>query len=261
MRTSIINVTPSMAQQFLASNAEFQRNLRTGEVKTLAAAMLRGEWILTHQGVAFDSDGKLIDGQHRLHAIIMADMPQDMLVVTGVDPSAFKVLDIGAKRSTSDLLAIDKKEAGVVSFFARLQGHARPSPQQCFSIYQEYVNQIKPVVRATTGKKNLFHSAAFQSAAALQLKLMPHNEEYVLDTFRRLGSLDTQNLPPVAHAAVKAMGTGKLRTGSGSDRQILFSAGMKIFNPTYENANSIPTKLADTEAYVRIARDEIRCVA
>jgi hypothetical protein len=258
MKTEVIHITPTIAEQFLNTNASFQRNLRTKEVKTLSAAMTRGEWVLTHQGVAFDTNGLLIDGQHRLMAIIHSGLSQDMLVVRDVTPDAFKVLDIGAKRSTSDLLAIDKKEAGVVSFFARLQGNARPSPAQCFSLYTEYVDQIKPVVAATHGKKNLFHSAAFQSAAVMQLRLAPHNKEYVLDLFRKMGSLDIDKLPPVAVAAVKNSVNGKLRTGSGSDRAILFSAGMKIFNPTTQQQSTIPSKIADTEPYIRIARDEVR---
>lgn len=257
MKTSIITVTPAMAQLFLNSNADFQRNLRIGEVKTLAAAMQRGEWVLTHQGVAFDSEGRLIDGQHRLHAIIMANMPQDMLVVEGVDPAAFKVLDIGAKRSTSDLLSIDKKEAGVVSFFARMKGSKRPSPQQCFSVYQEYLDQIQPVVRATTGKKNIFHSTAFQSAAVLQLKLTPEHGDYVLDVFRKMGSMDLEALPTVGTTAIKAAAMGKLRTGGGTDRQILFATGMKVMNPLYKDSSKVPSKLQDTEYFMNIAQAEI----
>lgn len=257
MKTSIINVTPAMAQKFLDSNAEFQRNLRIGEVKTLAEAMRRGEWVLTHQGVAFDSNGRLIDGQHRLHAIIMSGLPQDMLVVNGVDPAAFKVLDIGAKRSTADLLSIDKKEAGVVSFFARLKGSKRPSPQQCFTVYQDYIDQIQPVVRATTGTKNLFHSAAFQSAAVLQLKLMPERGDYILDVFRKMGSMDLEALPTIGTSAIKAAAQGKLRTGGGTDRQILFATGMKVMNPTYKDSSKVPSKLQDTEQFMTIAQTEI----
>jgi len=33
-----------------------------------AEAMRRGEWMVTHQGIAFDTQGVLVDGQHRLAA-------------------------------------------------------------------------------------------------------------------------------------------------------------------------------------------------
>jgi hypothetical protein len=50
--------------------------------------------MVTHQGIALDTDGVLIDGQHRLAAAVEADQPVDMLVITGVDAATFDVLDI-----------------------------------------------------------------------------------------------------------------------------------------------------------------------
>lgn len=42
-------------------------------VKGFAEAMSRGEWMVTHQGIAFSSAGVLVDGQHRLAAVIEAE--------------------------------------------------------------------------------------------------------------------------------------------------------------------------------------------
>jgi len=77
----------------------------------LAAEMLAGRWHLTHQGVAIGTDGKLVDGQHRLSAIVYAAEMEPtiripMMVTTGVDPATFLAVDTGRKRTAADMLGI-----------------------------------------------------------------------------------------------------------------------------------------------------------
>jgi hypothetical protein len=61
----ILNVTPAMAQQWLKHN-DFNRPLNQRLVEKYAGQMRAGNWQRTHQGIAFDSRGIILDGQHRL---------------------------------------------------------------------------------------------------------------------------------------------------------------------------------------------------
>ncbi|MFB6955342.1 hypothetical protein ACFCXP_37490 [Streptomyces niveus] len=99
----ITKVTPELAESFL-SKAAMNRRLNMGQVRALAQTILRGEWKLTHQGIAFDSDGALLDGQHRLHAIIEAKTTVEMIVFEGLPKDVFPVLDTGKRRSAADTL-------------------------------------------------------------------------------------------------------------------------------------------------------------
>ena len=99
----IVKVTPEIATTFL-SRASVNRRLNMGQVRALAETILRGEWKLTHQGIAFDEFGALLDGQHRLHAIIEANTPVEMLVFEGLSKDVFPVLDTGRRRSAADTL-------------------------------------------------------------------------------------------------------------------------------------------------------------
>ncbi|KOV86216.1 hypothetical protein ADL01_07330 [Streptomyces sp. NRRL WC-3618] len=99
----IVKVTPEMAKTHL-SQASVNRRLDMGQVRSLAEAIRRGEWKLTHQGIAFDEVGALLDGQHRLHAIIEANTPVEMLVFEGMSREVFPVLDTGKRRSAADTL-------------------------------------------------------------------------------------------------------------------------------------------------------------
>jgi hypothetical protein len=93
MEMRVINVTPEMAKSFLAFNYKGNRNLKPSWVKDLAGRIQRGEWRLTHQGILFDKNGNLVDGQHRCHAIVEAGVPVDMVVMSGAEEDAYKVLD------------------------------------------------------------------------------------------------------------------------------------------------------------------------
>ncbi|MFD7501413.1 hypothetical protein [Streptomyces sp. NPDC059850] len=99
-----VKVTPKIAETYL-SRASVNRRLDMGQVRALSQAILRGEWKLTHQGIAFDKDGALLDGQHRLRAIIEADTSVQMLVFDGLSRDVFPVLDTGKRRSAADTLS------------------------------------------------------------------------------------------------------------------------------------------------------------
>lgn len=103
--SKVEEIGPERASQMLAMNRE-NRRIDRGTVDRYAAAMRRGEWQFSHQGIAVDKDGVLLDGQHRLAAIVKAGIPVPMLVVDGVDRAAFSVVDTGKRRSAGDTLRL-----------------------------------------------------------------------------------------------------------------------------------------------------------
>lgn len=68
--------------------------------------MQTNNWFVTNQGIGIDSQGRLIDGQHRLWAIIESGRAVKMLVVRGINPQAFRALDSARNRTFSDDLHI-----------------------------------------------------------------------------------------------------------------------------------------------------------
>lgn len=110
-------VTPDKAREYLDGNYG-NRVIRQSWVDSLAGMMLRGEWTTTHQGIAFAPDGRLLDGQHRLLAIVRTGKPVDMLVTRNLSEDAFRHIDGGRTRSNADrvkLLEDDAENAIAVS--------------------------------------------------------------------------------------------------------------------------------------------------
>jgi hypothetical protein len=112
MRSKVQTITPRKAAEYLDRNTT-NRPLSKRTVREFADAMRRGEWRVTHQGIAFDVHGVLVDGQHRLAAIVEADIPIDVTVFTDVAEGAFDVLDTGRRRHAADVLAIEGEKSAV----------------------------------------------------------------------------------------------------------------------------------------------------
>lgn len=110
MRQRVQTITPDRAVELLQANKS-NRPLSKAMVRAFAEAMGRGDWQVTHQGIAIDTNGVLVDGQHRLAAVVEAGVPVEMTVFTDVPPDTFDVLDTGKRRNAADVLAIEGEKS------------------------------------------------------------------------------------------------------------------------------------------------------
>lgn len=102
---SVETVTPGRAEEWLGKNLA-NRNVRFRVVAAYARDMLHGVWQLTGEPIKFSVNGRLLDGQHRLHAVIEAGVPAEMLVVRGLPDETQSVMDSGARRTAGDALKL-----------------------------------------------------------------------------------------------------------------------------------------------------------
>lgn len=105
-------VTPELAQKWLTNNVR-NRSIREDVVRAYARDMVNGRWVYTHQGLAFNDKDELIDGQHRLRAVILANVEVRMMVTFGLpaeieghEMTTMDAVDRGATRSVADQLKI-----------------------------------------------------------------------------------------------------------------------------------------------------------
>jgi hypothetical protein len=110
-----MTITPDKALNWLENANPNNRTLSDAHVNRLARDMKEGRWILTHEGIAFSPEGILLDGQHRLWAIVEADMPVEMHVWFNVDPAALMAIDSGKTRSLADILRISGTPGSVTT--------------------------------------------------------------------------------------------------------------------------------------------------
>lgn len=107
MRYQTVLVDPKKAELWLKKNTK-NRKVSNRHVSQLANEMKEGKWLLNGQAIAFSKDGVLLDGQHRLLAVIMSGVTVEMTVAFGVDhPDAFKTYDvISLKRGVAQVASM-----------------------------------------------------------------------------------------------------------------------------------------------------------
>ena len=109
-------LSPDMAKRLLRFNTR-NRKIQPNHVKMIASDIKDGNWMMNGQPICFTanpfqagadpSNTRLLNGQHRLQACIMANEPIEIWLAFDVDEAAFATYDNHAKRSM--LFQIEKE--------------------------------------------------------------------------------------------------------------------------------------------------------
>jgi hypothetical protein len=248
MKTEIVSVTPSMARELLKANSD-NRPLRNGHVEALRSAFLRGEYKMTHQGLAFDSDGVLLDGQHRLQAIALIDDPGasfPMLVSRGMSRDTFNVIDTGNKtRSISDVLRINRDVAIVATFFAGVmlsRQKSRPTPIQVQPFVGVVGDSVERLLAYCPSASKTWSSAAVRAAVVVSMKR--GYGDYALMVYRALVLAKFDEMPHIAQAIYRAHMAGAVRGAAGRD---MFVRCLKVFAPSNAGLSRVQIKDGNTD--------------
>ena len=102
MKFEVKYISPEVAEKMLATNPN-NRKINHNRVVSLANQMRLGKWQLNGESIIVSDTGKLLDGQHRLWAILDYGAPVQMCVASGVPDDSFQTIDTGRPRSSSDI--------------------------------------------------------------------------------------------------------------------------------------------------------------
>ena len=105
------SITPETAQHYLQTRDPKNRKISPMLTRRYAGMITRGAWGLVHQGIAFDHEGKLFDGQHRLSAIVQSNQTCTIAVFRYTVPSDAKQhVDCGKARTLQDRINLLRDE-------------------------------------------------------------------------------------------------------------------------------------------------------
>lgn len=105
MSTFTETITPAKAQEYLKTSLG-NRPISKTFVRSYSDTMKRGGWLLNGEPIIFDINGHLVEGHHRLLAVIEANIPVAFDVKRGVPPESFTTYDNGRHRTVGQLLAM-----------------------------------------------------------------------------------------------------------------------------------------------------------
>lgn len=106
IKTDIITVTPDVAKNLLELNTR-NRKLSSANYNKVREAMSAGEWELNGEAIKIATDGRILDGQHRLQAAANEDLTFQTLIVYGLPSDTQDTMDTGKSRSAADVLSIN----------------------------------------------------------------------------------------------------------------------------------------------------------
>ncbi|MFI8278556.1 hypothetical protein ACIGBH_27520 [Streptomyces sp. NPDC085929] len=144
----ILTVTPGMAREWLKQN-DHNRLIRPRAVTDYARDMAAGAWLMNGEAIKRAADGTLLDGQHRLLAVIESGTAVSMLVITGLPVTTQETMDSGRKRNAGDALTLrGEVNASVLASILRrvwqweqgdhrLNGRATPTTAELSSLLTE----------------------------------------------------------------------------------------------------------------------------
>ena len=209
MKTQLMTITPQWASEVLEKRNPSNRKMRQSWVEKMARDILAGAFITTHQGIAFDENGNLLDGQHRLAAIAKSKRAVEILVTTGLPAlhrvngthlTAFNAIDQGRARLAGEVLQMQGLQNG-----CKLAAVARALIMSCNSgqIVAVSLPQIQLTLEAlgqsaetcvmvsNTGK--LFHAPSYVLAAAalLHTKMPVQTESFLSELVSITGAVNS----------------------------------------------------------------------
>lgn len=204
IRFETVMVTPQQAQTWLDKNRKDNRKLSNQKVKEYMNEIRAGRWRYTHQGIAFDTEGYLIDGQHRLAAVREAGIATKMVVAYGVDRGEFTIIDRGFPRNMMIITGIDKyfTECYIFLITVATRHAQRPMPDDVFQLHKNLGSNLKELHDYCSAKVRVFTSAPFRTAALVAMQ-SGEDKIYVLNTYRELAA-GRQSMPIVAFTLFKS---------------------------------------------------------
>lgn len=256
MTSYVVMVTPKMAKEWLNNNTE-NRPIRKTHVRMLSEAIQRGEWVLTPDGVAFDTAGRLVNAQHRLHAIIASGCAVPMNVTRNVPVEAFKVLDQGVKRTTSDLLGLDTRIAQPLRKGAAIAiSSGTPTASQIEAVGQSGLLDTLGRIIAHCGTQARYFSSATMTLAAATSIMSGNSEEFVLRQYAALVLMRFDDMTEHSKALTRQVAR-TVRGGTDGKAHDL-ARGLRVFDPRRANSSRVVVDDADIANAPVIVRAVIR---
>lgn len=102
--TRLETITPAKALKLLENSAA-NRGISSPHVKRLASAMLNREWEVNGETFKINKKNKMIDGQHRCHAVIQSGVTIESFVCRGLGDNTFDTIDGGKPRNLAAIMS------------------------------------------------------------------------------------------------------------------------------------------------------------
>ena len=99
-------ITPEQAQVYMGHNFKNNRKVVLNNILELEREMKSERFILSDSAICFNTENVLVNGQHRLLAVIKTGLTQPFIVVKNLPDKSKLIMDVGKSRVMSDRITV-----------------------------------------------------------------------------------------------------------------------------------------------------------
>ena len=174
-------ITPEQAQIYMGRNFKNNRKVVLSNILELEKEMKTDRFILSDSAICFNTENVLVNGQHRLLAVIKTGLTQPFLVVRNLPDKSKLIMDVGKSRVMHDRItvsgiAINRKDCSIirhamarVNVATGVQQFAKPCHDsivaQTYLKHNQFLSYINKLHCSKT--RNIFIAAALKIYAEM----------------------------------------------------------------------------------------------
>lgn len=242
VNSEVLTITPKVAEYLLNLNWIENRPLLDATVAKYAAAIKHGHWKLNGEPIIVANNGTMIDGQHRLYAVVEADKPIDALVTFGVDYDVVNTINCGRPRTMAFLSKMSPARAAALNFILRLgYGNSESTATNLVTMDQVYGEDVTVFTKMHNGG----NMPILRQAPVIAAASMWHHAgetDYTVNVYRSLLNLDSGSLPPIGKAFLQQCAAASMGTRHKAVGSELFARAFKVFDPKQGLARKLMIK-------------------
>lgn len=264
IRAEMTTITPEVAKEMLEHNTENYRRIKRDRVAQYARQMALGLWRENGEGIQFSEDGTLLNGQHRLNAVVESGATVQMLVVRGVKKENGVTYDYGSARTWSDFAkgclghSLHTAIGGAVSLIIAMQlgnnTHIGISAAEKMDYYERHQDDLyKAFVFCSGGnRKRPLRIGGCVGAVycAIRLNLMPERDLSAFCTMAISGYPDGIHNCEVPLTVVRSLAEAP-KDGHGENAFSIMWQGLMAFKNGSKSKKAIRANPDIAQAVIR----------
>jgi len=190
-------MTPEKAKELLDINVR-NRSINQRLVNRIAGDISRGKWQVNGETIKVSSTNKLLDGQHRLSAIIKSGMPCHLWVVEGLDDNCHATIDSGLPRGAHHTLQTESIQnasllASAIALIKKIENKEIATSKRASNIdilddYRKDPEGLNAAARFITGRSWLKRYAGNSVACACYYIASKLSKSQASEFFEKLAS-------------------------------------------------------------------------
>lgn len=239
-RSSIIEIGPKRATELMENNLINVRPMNESRTQSFCDIIHAGQWKVTHQGIALDNLGCVIDGQHRIKGILLSGQTVPIRVTWNMSRDVTDAIDTGKSRQNRYVVSeIDSRTVQGISYYLEVQGISNCQPYQIRQVMETPIGHAIDMLTKKCGA-NVRQRAQSPIKLGAAIRYL-EDPEYVAKNWRAFLLLDFPEMSHSVQAFLRMLTANKWMPQITRRHSLMIRAWL-AFNPGRQDMQRIDVK-------------------